>query len=255
MSQINVQNLDVTIENKKILNKLNLQIKQGSVHALMGPNGSGKSTLAYTLLGHPSCNVTDGAIYFDETDITDLSVEKRARLGLFLAFQYPHTIPGLNVFSFLKEIYASFTGKKITVQEFKEILDNLLEKLKFDKNFLERGVNEGFSGGEKKRFEVLQLMLLKPKVAIIDEIDSGLDIDALKLVANAISECKKNDPEFTVILVTHYQRILKYIEPDFVHIFYEGKVIKSGNYELSNQLEEKGYDEFIDSYQKSQLQI
>lgn len=253
MSLLKINDLSVVIDGKSILNGTSLLIEEGSIHALMGPNGSGKSTLAYTLLGHPSCTVTNGTILFDGQDITDLSVEKRARLGIFFALQYPHEVPGLNVFTFLKEIYTAFTGKQITVSELKILVETLLEKLNLDINFLDRSVNHGFSGGEKKRFEVLQLLLLNPRLAIIDEIDSGLDVDSLRCVALALNELKANNPEFTVVLVTHYQRILDYINPDYVHIFFEGKVIKSGSFGIVSDLEKQGYDEFVRSYKESEI--
>lgn len=241
---IRIQNLSVSIDDKKIINNLNLDISSGTIHALMGPNGSGKSTLAYTMLGHPSCRVIEGSIVIDGRDITDLSVEKRAKLGIFLAFQYPQEIPGLKIFTYLKEIYTAFTGKSIPVAEFYELVKNCLNRLNLPESFLERGLNEGFSGGEKKRLEMLQLILLNPKIAIIDEIDSGLDIDALKAVADALKECKKENPDLTIILVTHYQRILDYIKPDFVHIFYNGSIIKSGDANLPKEIELRGYNEF-----------
>ncbi len=240
---LEIKNLSVSIENQKIIKDLSLKVQAGQIHALMGPNGSGKSTLAYTVLGHPKCKVDKGAIYFNDQDITDLAVEKRAKLGIFLAFQYPQEIPGLQIFAFLKEIYTAFTAKKISVQDFKLLLEEYMKLLDIDPSFAYRNLNEGFSGGQKKKLEMLQLILLQPAIAIIDEIDSGLDIDSLKIVANALNICKKSNPKFTVLLVTHYQRILNHIMPDFVHVFSQGSIIKSGNSSLAQKIEEKGYNE------------
>lgn len=242
---LKITNLSVDIENKNILNNVDLDVKKGEMHALMGPNGSGKSTLTYALLGHPSCIVKNGSIAFEGQDITDLSVEKRANLGIFLALQYPLEIPGLDIFSFLKEIYCVTHKKSIANSDFYAHLKPLLELLQFDESYLERGLNEGFSGGEKKRLEILQLLVLEPKLAILDEIDSGLDIDSLKIVCNAINNYKKINPNFTVIIVTHYQRILNYIEPDHVHIFNKGGIIKSGDFNLAKEIELNGYKEYV----------
>ena len=234
--------LSVKIEDKQVLNKINLNVSAGQQHILMGPNGSGKSSLATTLMGHPDFKVTDGQIKFGETDITNMAPNERAQLGIFLAFQYPKSISGLRVFSFLKTIYESFTNNSISVPDFEKLLDEKLELVGVDKSFIHRDVNDGFSGGEKKRFEMLQLLLLKPKLAIIDEIDSGLDVDALKIVADVINLCHKQDPNFTVILITHYQRILKYLNPNFVHILQGGKIVKSAGIELAQQVEKSGYE-------------
>lgn len=241
-SLLKICGLSVKIEDKQILNKINLNVSAGQQHVLMGPNGSGKSSLAATLMGHPDFEVVDGQIKFGEIDITNMAPNERAQLGIFLAFQYPKSIPGLKVFSFLKTIYESFTGGSISVPDFEKLLDENLKIVGVDKSFIHRDVNDGFSGGEKKRFEMLQLLLLKPKLAIIDEIDSGLDVDALKVVADVINLCHKQDPNFTVILITHYQRILKYLNPDFVHILQGGKIVKSAGIELAQQVEKSGYE-------------
>ncbi len=256
---LKIQNLTVQINNQVILKNLNLQVQPGSVHALMGPNGSGKSTLAYTIMGHPSCQVTTGNLIFQDQDITDLAIDKRARLGIFLAFQYPQAVPGLKVFNFLKAAYEAFASEEIvgkvetndhksmgvSVLEFKQILDNALVTLGLNPELIDRDLNDGFSGGEKKRLEMLQLYLLQPKIAIIDEIDSGLDVDALKTVAQVLQACKDRDPEFTIILVTHYRRILEHLKPDFVHIVAHGELVASGTEELSHKIDTAGYGLYV----------
>lgn len=240
---LKINNLSASIVDKQILNQINLNISSGEQHILMGPNGSGKSSLAVCLMGHPDYKILAGQILFNDRDITNLPPHERARLGIFLAFQYPKAIPGLKVFSFLKTIYESFTGNVISVPDFEKLLNTNLEIVGIDKSFIHRDVNDGFSGGEKKRFEMLQLLLLKPKLAIIDEIDSGLDVDALKVVAEVINLCHQQNPNFTLILITHYQRILKYLKPDFVHILQKGKIVKTGGAELALQIEKSGYAE------------
>lgn len=242
---ISIKNLCVTVEAQPIIKHLNFNVQPGTVHALMGPNGSGKSTLAYTLLGHPAYEVTDGSIVFDGQEITTLATEKRAQLGIFLAFQYPYEIPGLNVLTYLKEIYTSYTKKSLATKEFYELVKGYLTLLGLSDTFLERGLNEGFSGGEKKRFEMLQLLLVQPRLVVLDEIDSGLDIDALKIVADTLATCKQANPAFTVIIITHYQRILQFIQPDHVHIFYNGAIVESGDLQLANDIEAKGYHGYI----------
>lgn len=252
---IDINNLQVIIDNQKILDNLNLKINSGETHALMGPNGSGKSTLAYTIMGHPSCKITNGSIIFNNIDITDLPVDKRAKLGLFLAFQYPQEIPGLQIFSYLKAAHLAFTGQSLSIAEFKILLEDCMNQLDIDSSFAYRNLNEGFSGGEKKRIEMLQLMILNPTLAILDEIDSGLDVDALKIVGNALQICKKRNPNFTLIVVTHYQRILDYIKPDYVHIVYNGNIIKSGESSLAQEIENKGYDEYAKGKSQQTLHI
>jgi Fe-S cluster assembly ATP-binding protein len=244
---LKLQNLTVQINQQIILKNLSLQVQPGTVHALMGPNGSGKSTLAYTIMGHPNCQVTAGNLIFQDQDITDLSIDKRARLGIFLAFQYPQAIPGLKVFNFLKAAYEAFGGedKTVSVLEFKQILDEALVTLGLNPELIERDLNDGFSGGEKKRLEMLQLYLLQPKIAIIDEIDSGLDVDALRIVAQVLQACRARDPEFTIILVTHYRRILEYLKPDFVHVVAHGELVASGTEELSHKIDQSGYGLYV----------
>lgn len=239
---LNINNLSVQIEEKKVLNNLNLEIKEASFHILMGANGSGKSSLAYTLMGHPKYKVIEGSITFDAQDITQMPVEKRARLGMLLACQHPQEVPGVKVITFLKEAHRIITGLDIELDHFKKIIYELLDIVKLDYNFAYRNLNEGFSGGEKKRLEILQLLLLKPKLAIIDEIDSGLDIDGIKVVADAIKYAKKLNEKMSVILITHYQKILNYLDSDYIHILSLGKIIRTGNIELSKIIESQGYN-------------
>jgi Fe-S cluster assembly ATP-binding protein len=243
MSRLEIRDLHATIEGKEILTGVNLTINQGEIHALMGPNGSGKSTLAHTLMGHPKYKVTKGDVLVDGESLIGLTPDKRAKKGLFLAFQYPVAVPGVTMFSFLRAAYnAVHTDEKNqapTIFDFKEAMSEKMKLLEVDDSFMNRYLNEGFSGGEKKRAEILQLALLKPKFAILDETDSGLDIDALRVVAEGVSKIAGKD--LGVLVITHYQRILKYIKPTFVHIMYEGKITESGGEELSLKLEEKGY--------------
>lgn len=240
-----IQNLSVSVEQKAVLAAISLECMSGSLHVLMGPNGSGKSTLAYALMGHPKYFITQGAVTLDGNNLLELSVDKRARAGLFIAFQYSQEIPGVQMLSFLHEAYCAYTSDKCTLQEFKLLLYPLLDLLKLDHSFIYRDLNDGFSGGEKKRFELLQLLLLKPKVAILDEIDSGLDIDAIKLVAEGIKAAQNRNPAGAIILITHYQRILGFLSPDYVHIIYNGKLVASGDKKLSVLLEKQGYDGFL----------
>ena len=243
-SLLSINNLKVSIAEKIIINGLNLTINHGEVHAIMGPNGSGKSTLAKTLAGHPECKIHAGSINYLGKNIIDLSVEERANEGIFLGFQYPIEIPGLSNTAFLK---AALNAKKksqgdeeITAVDFLKELKHNAEVIGMDQAFLNRGVNEGFSGGEKKRNEILQMMMLKPRLSILDETDSGLDIDAMKTVANGLNSMRKKDSSF--LLITHYDRLLGYIKPDFVHVLSKGQIIQSGDSTLANQLEEKGYE-------------
>jgi Fe-S cluster assembly ATP-binding protein len=243
MSKLEIRDLYASVEGKEILKGVNLTVNQGEVHALMGPNGSGKSTLAYTLLGHSKYKVTGGDILVDGESILTYPPDKRAKSGLFLAFQYPVTVPGVTMFSFLRAAYNSVhTDEKNqapTLFEFREAMNEKMKLLGVDESFMNRYLNEGFSGGEKKRAEILQLALMKPKFAILDETDSGLDIDALRVVAEGVSKIAGSD--LGVLIITHYQRILKYIKPNYVHVLYDGKITASGGEELSLKLEEKGY--------------
>ena len=241
---LEIKDLHAAIDGKEILKGLNLQIKKGEVHAIMGPNGSGKSTLAKVLAGHPSYEVTKGEVLYEGKNLLELEADERAREGVFLAFQYPVEVPGVSNSQFLRLAYNE-KMKHIGEEELDplEFNDYLLEKAKIvemDKSFFKRSVNEGFSGGEKKRNEILQMAVLEPKLAVLDETDSGLDIDALRIVAEGVN--KLRSPENAVILVTHYQRLLNYIEPDFVHVLAGGKIVKEGGKELALELEEKGYD-------------
>jgi Fe-S cluster assembly ATP-binding protein len=247
-----IRDLHVSIDDKEILKGINLEVGKGEVHAIMGPNGSGKSTLAYALMGHPKYAVTGGEILFKGRNIVDLEPEERARLGLFLAFQYPTAVPGVSLGNFMRMAVNSVRstphgngdsngGKKpLSVSEFQKLLREKMEVLKIDRSFASRYVNDGFSGGEKKRAEVLQMALLEPQIAILDETDSGLDIDALRIVSEGVN--KLSGPDVGIIVITHYQRILNYIKPQFVHVLAHGQIIRSGGPELALALEDKGYD-------------
>jgi len=245
-SILKVDNLYAKTSNTDILYGLNLIIRPGEIHAIMGPNGSGKSTLSKVIAGHPAYQIMSGKIYFENQDITDLSTEERARSGIFLAFQYPVEIPGVSNADFLRLSYNAKRQKlglePIDPLSFFDFITEKLKVVNMDPSFLARNVNEGFSGGEKKRNEILQMAVLEPKLSILDETDSGLDIDALKIVANGIKSLKK--PNNSIILITHYQRLLEYIKPDYVHIMKDGKIIQSGDYSLSEKLEAYGYKFF-----------
>lgn len=241
---LQVNNLHANIDNKEILKGVNLNVKAGEVHAIMGPNGSGKSTLASVIAGKEEYEVTKGKVILNNEDLEELSPEERAHKGIFLSFQYPVEIPGVSVTNFIKTaINETRKAKGLKELPAKEMLKKIREKadlLKINHKFLSRSLNEGFSGGEKKRNEIFQMAMLEPKMAILDETDSGLDIDALKIVANGVNLLKSKDN--AVIVITHYQRLLEYIVPDFVHVLHDGKIVKSGSKELAKQLEEKGYD-------------
>ena len=241
---LTIKDLHASVEDKEILKGINLQVNPGEVHAIMGPNGSGKSTLSTVIAGHEDYEVTKGSISFDGEDLEELDAEQRAHKGIFLSFQYPVEIPGVTVTNFIKTaINASRKAKGLEDMLAKDMLKSIREKaamLEIDSKFLSRSLNEGFSGGEKKRNEIFQLAMLEPKLAILDETDSGLDIDALKIVANGVNKLKSKDN--AVVLITHYQRLLDYIVPDFVHVLYNGRIVKSGTKELAHELEAKGYD-------------
>jgi Fe-S cluster assembly ATP-binding protein len=247
MATLEIKNLHVTVETeqgtKEILRGVDLVIKSGETHAIMGPNGSGKSTLAYTIAGHPKYTVTKGEILLDGEDVLEMSVDERARAGLFLAMQYPVEIPGVSVSNFLRTAKTAVTGEAPALRTWIKEVRESMESLKMDSSFTERNVNEGFSGGEKKRHEILQLDLLKPKIAVLDETDSGLDVDALKIVSEGVNRAK-SEGNFGLLLITHYTRILRYIKPDFVHVFVEGKVAEQGGPELADRLEAEGYDRY-----------
>ena len=238
-----IKDLHVSIEGQKILNGVDLVVRKGEVCALMGPNGSGKSTLAYTLMGHPKYTVDKGEAWYKEKNILELSPDERAKLGLFLSFQYPQEIPGLSVSNFLRTAYNAVKPQQINVADFVKLLREKMKLLKVDESFSRRYLNEGFSGGEKKRTEILQMAVLQPDMAILDETDSGLDIDSLKIVAQGVNTLL--GPSMGVLIITHYQRILNYITPDRVHIMVKGRIVKSGGKELAHELEAKGYDGVI----------
>ena len=248
MAILQIKNLHVSVDTeqgvKEILRGVDLTLRSGETHAIMGPNGSGKSTLAYTIAGHPKYTVTEGEILLDGEDVLAMSVDERARAGLFLAMQYPVEIPGVSVSNFLRTAKTALSGEAPALRSWIKDLRSAMDDLKMDSGFTERNVNEGFSGGEKKRHEILQLELLKPKIAVLDETDSGLDVDALKIVSEGVNRAKSNT-ELGVLLITHYTRILKYIKPDFVHVFVAGKVAEEGGPELADRLEAEGYDRYL----------
>jgi len=246
MSQLEIKNLHVSIADKEILQGVNLTVKQGEIHAIMGPNGTGKSTLAYTLMGHPNYKVTKGEVIFKNQNILELEADERSRLGIFLAFQYPVAIPGVTVANFLRTALnarrraANKEDKGIPIPEFRKMLKEQMELLKMDQAFAGRYLNDGFSGGEKKRAEILQMATLKPEMAILDETDSGLDIDALRVVSEGVNVL--TGPNLGMLVITHYQRLLNYIKPQFVHVMMGGRIVESGGPDLALSLEERGYD-------------
>jgi Fe-S cluster assembly ATP-binding protein len=248
MATLQIKNLHVSVEtdqgSKEILRGVDLTIQSGETHAIMGPNGSGKSTLAYTIAGHPKYTVTEGEITLDGEDVLEMSVDERARAGLFLAMQYPVEIPGVSVSNFLRTAKTAITGEAPAIRPWINEVRQAMTNLKMDADFTERNVNEGFSGGEKKRHEILQLELLKPNFAILDETDSGLDVDALRVVSEGVNRIKEQNG-FGVLLITHYTRILNYIKPDFVHVFVAGKIAEQGGPELAERLEAEGYDRYL----------
>jgi Fe-S cluster assembly ATP-binding protein len=243
MADLQIRNLHVSAEDKEILKGLDLEVSKGEIHALMGPNGSGKSTLANAIMGHPALEITEGEIVFEGTEITDADPEERARAGLFMAFQYPVAIPGVTVAKYLRmalNAQREARGEsQISLKDFRRDTEAAMELVNIPREFSSRYVNDGFSGGEKKRMEVLQLAMLLPKIAVLDETDSGLDIDALRIVAEGINTFA--GPDLGILIITHYQRILHLVEPDFVHVMYDGRIVKEGGAELVGELEAKGY--------------
>jgi Fe-S cluster assembly ATP-binding protein len=237
---LKIEDLQVEIDGQEIVKGLDLEVNKGEIHAIMGPNGSGKSTLANVLMGHPRYEVTGGSITFQGQDVFELEPDERAKLGMFLAFQYPSEVPGVSVANFLRTAINSVREEELSPMEMYRLLQEKMSIMQMDPKFAERYLNEGFSGGEKKRNEILQMLMLDPKLAIMDETDSGLDIDALQVVAKGVNEMK--GPEFSAVIITHYQRILRYIEPDRVHVMLDGRLVTSGGKELADDLEEKGYD-------------
>ena len=242
MSQLEIKNLHVSIGDKEIVKGLSLTIKSGEVHAIMGPNGTGKSTLSKAIAGHPDYTITSGEVLLDGTSILEKQADERARAGIFLAFQYPSEIPGVSIANFLRAALQArlAEGEEIDASGYYKRLYAKMDLLKIDRKFTARAVNDGFSGGEKKRCEILQMAMLEPKVALMDETDSGLDIDALRIVADGVNTMR--GPGLGVLLITHYQRLLDYIVPDYVHVMYDGRIVKSGDKTLAHELEAKGYD-------------
>jgi len=253
MIDFEVRNLHVNVNGKEILKGVNLIIQRGEVHALMGPNGTGKSTLAYSLMGHPNYEITEGEVWFKGQNIVDMAPDERSRMGMFLAFQYPVAIPGVSVANFLRSAInarrksVNSSDKGVSVPEFRKVLKERMDLLKMDYAFAGRYLNDGFSGGEKKRAEILQMAVLRPEIAILDETDSGLDIDALRIVSEGVNALR--GPELGVLVITHYQRILNYIKPDRVHIMLGGRIVESGGSDLALHLEEHGYDWVREKYE------
>lgn len=249
---LEIKNLEAGVEDKKILKGINLQVKAGEVHAIMGPNGSGKSTLSSVLAGREDYEVLGGSVSYQDADLLELDAETRARAGIFLAFQYPVEIPGVSNKLFLQTAVNAIRSEKgepaLDMFDFEQLALEKMKQLQMSPTMLERSVNVGFSGGEKKRNDIFQMAMLEPKLAILDETDSGLDIDALRIVADGVNSLRS--PERAFIVVTHYQRLLDYIKPDFVHVLYNGQIIKSGGFELAQELEEKGYDHLIQAYEE-----
>ncbi len=245
MSEIilKIENLRVNAGEKEILKGVDLEIKAGEIHAIMGPNGSGKSTLSNALMGHPSYEITGGRVFFKGQDVTETPTDEKARAGMFMAFQYPVSIPGVTVTNFLRSIMKARQGSDLPAREFRQLMTQTMADLHMDPSFAKRYVNDGFSGGEKKRCEILQMALLKPELAILDETDSGLDIDALKVVCEGIN--KVHHDKMAMLIITHYQRMLNYTKPHVVHVFNAGRIIKTGGPELVERLEREGYDQVI----------
>ena len=243
---LEINDLYITAEDgTEILNGVSLIVQEGEVHALMGPNGCGKSTLASSLLGSPEYLVTKGSVKFKGEDITGLDSSERGKLGMFLAFQYPQEFPGVSVLNFLRQTVEARTSKEISILNLRKLMLAWMEKLDMDMSFADRYLNEGFSGGEKKRNEILQMALLEPDFAVLDETDSGLDIDALQIVANGVNQIRKERSEMGVLTITHYQRLLDHLEPDYVHILIDGKIVESGGFELVEKLDSQGYEAWL----------
>jgi Fe-S cluster assembly ATP-binding protein len=244
MATLEIRDLHVSVEDKEILRGVDLTVRSGETHALMGPNGSGKSTLAYAIAGHPKYTITSGEVLLDGESVLEMTVDERARAGLFLAMQYPVEVPGVSVSNFLRTAVTAVRGEAPKLREFAKEMRGAMADLQIDPAFAQRNLNEGFSGGEKKRHEILQLEMLKPKMAVLDETDSGLDIDALKVVSQGVNRFRESG-ETGVLLITHYTRILRYVKPDFVHVFAVGRVVEEGGSELADLLENEGYERFV----------
>jgi Fe-S cluster assembly ATP-binding protein len=237
---LKIENLHIEIDGNEIVKGLDLEVGKGEIHAIMGPNGSGKSTLANVLMGHPRYEVTEGSVTFEGEDVLELEPDERAKMGMFLAFQYPSEVPGVSVANFLRTAVNSVREEELSPMEMYRLLQEKMAVMRMDPKFAERYLNEGFSGGEKKRNEILQMLMLDPRLAIMDETDSGLDIDALQVVARGVNELR--GPEFSAVIIKHYQRILRYIDPDRVHVMLDGRLVTSGERELADELEDRGYD-------------
>jgi Fe-S cluster assembly ATP-binding protein len=237
---LKIENLRAEIDGQEIIKGLDLEVGKGEIHAIMGPNGSGKSTLSNVLMGHPRYEVTGGSVTFQDEDVLEMEPDERAKLGMFLAFQYPSEVPGVSVANFLRTAVNSVREEELSPMEMFRLIQDKMRVMQMDPKFAERYLNEGFSGGEKKRNEILQMLMLEPRLAIMDETDSGLDIDALQVVAKGVNELR--GPEFSAVIITHYQRILRYIEPDHVHVMLDGRLVTSGGKELALDLEDKGYE-------------
>ncbi|WP_051761542.1 Fe-S cluster assembly ATPase SufC [Microbispora rosea] len=250
MSTLEIRDLHVAVGDKEILRGVDLTVRSGETHAIMGPNGSGKSTLAYAVAGHPKYTVTSGSVLLDGEDLLEMSVDERARAGLFLAMQYPVEVPGVSVSNFLRSAITAVRGEAPKLREFAKELKSGMDALSIDPAFAQRNTNEGFSGGEKKRHEILQLELLKPKIAVLDETDSGLDVDALRVVSEGINRFRASG-DTGVLLITHYTRILRYVKPDFVHVFAGGRVVEEGGPELADKLENEGYEAYVRDARKA----
>jgi Fe-S cluster assembly ATP-binding protein len=248
MSTLEIRDLHVSVDTengaREILRGVDLKVSAGQTHAIMGPNGSGKSTLAYSIAGHPKYTITGGTVTLDGADVLSMTVDERARAGLFLAMQYPVEVPGVSVSNFLRSAKTAVSGEAPKLRTWVKDVKEAMERLSVDPSFAERSVNEGFSGGEKKRHEILQLELLSPRIAVLDETDSGLDIDALKVVSDGVNRVRATG-DVGVLLITHYTRILRYIQPDFVHVFVDGRIVEEGGQELAERLEAEGYERFV----------
>src|SRR5690242_4767016 len=258
MATLEIRDLHVSVQTetgaKEILRGVDLTVRSGETHAIMGPNGSGKSTLAYSIAGHPKYTITSGSVTLDGEDLLSKSVDERARAGLFLAMQYPVEVAGVTVSNFLRTAKTAIDGQAPSLRHWVKDMKGAMESLRMDPTFAERDVNAGFSGGEKKRHEILQMELLKPKMAILDETDSGLDVDALKIVSEGVNRAKDSS-DLGVLLITHYTRILRYIKPDFVHVFIDGKVVEQGGPELADRLEDEGYDRYLASAPAATVEV
>lgn len=243
---LNIENLHSQIEDKEILKGINLKVKKGEIHVIMGPNGAGKSTLGNILMGHPKHVQTKGNIYLEGSNINDLDATERAKKGIFLSFQYPEEIPGLTVEEFLRTAKNSLSENSYSIFKFRKLIEEHMEKLHMDKSYMERYLNVGFSGGEKKKNEILQMSILEPKLAILDETDSGLDVDAIKIVYEGVRQLKNN--ENAIIIITHYNKVLQYLDPDYIHILHNGRIVKSGGIELAKEIEKIGYESIKKDY-------